>query len=165
MARSAGAEGKSSEVEATTLNFGTKTAWEELATAKRQASNRAASANGTYGKLLTKMVKEQHMDRTAVAMALKLAAIEDDSDLHVTVHHLLDGLAKLGVLQRAMVSDELELFDEHKVAPAVKRAKEAAKAGKGPKPDKKGGDKKANGADADMGNVRKFPDPSGIAAE
>lgn len=162
MARSAGGDGKSSEAEATTLHFATKTAWEELEQVKRQTSKRSKSANGTYGKTLTRLVKDEHMDRKAAGIVLALAEIEDDSDLHVTVHHVLDGMAKLGVLRRAMVSDALELFDEHKVGPAVRRAREAAGA---KKPDRKANGAAAPADGAAAMNGKPFPAPDGAASE
>lgn len=159
MARSAGADG-GSEAEATTLEFPSKRAWGDLAEAKRISAKRSSSANGTYSKALTKAVRDEHFDRTAAGIVFKLNEIEDDSDLHTTVHHLLDGMVKLGVLERAMIGDDYELFGEHKVGESVKRAKAAA--------GKKAPAKPGNGAEpakADATNVKPFPQPSGAAAE
>lgn len=119
------ATGEGGGTEATTLIFPKKSIWEELREAKRTASKRSKSANGTYSSTLTRLVDDEHMDRSAARMTLALDAIEDDEDLHVTVHHLFDGLKKLGVMKRAMVADEAELFDEHKISAAVKTAKAA----------------------------------------
>lgn len=101
------------EVAATTLIFPKKSAWEEAAKSKREAKKRAASANGTFSKVLSRLVDEQHMDRRAARIALALDAIEDDNDLHVTVHHLIDGMRKLGILDRANAQEEM--FSEHKI--------------------------------------------------
>lgn len=110
MARSTSGEGGT---EATTLIFPKKSSWEELQEAKRTAKKRAASANGTYSKTVTRLVEEDHADRRAVRIVLALDAIEDPSDLHVTVFHLIDGLKKLGILKRAMAQEEL--FEDHKI--------------------------------------------------
>ena len=159
MARSPTKDGGSSEVEATTLNFPKKTAWEELQAGKQQQRNRAGKANGTFSQLVTRLVKDEHMDRAAASIVLKLDAIEDDGDLHTTMHHLLDGCAKLGILKRAMISDALELFDDHKIGASVRKAKSAVKDKAADKDDAK-----AEGGPQGE-NVRKFPPPSGVAAE
>src|ERR1700722_5820620 len=104
MARSP-ATGEGSVAEATTLIFPKKSAWEEAAEAKRTAKKRSSSANGTWSKTLARLVEEQHRDRKAAAIVLKLDAIEDDSDLHVTVFHVIDGLKKLGILKRASAQE------------------------------------------------------------
>lgn len=127
MARSpAGGEG--SVTEATTLVFPKKSVWEELQEAKRTASKRSKSANGTYSSTLTRLVDDEHMDRRAARMVLAIGAIEDDSDLHTTVHHLIDGLKKLGILKRAMAQEEMfgeNQIDTGAVARGVKKAKGA----------------------------------------
>jgi hypothetical protein len=130
MARSP-ANGEGSVVEATTLMFPKKTAWEEAQEAKRTAKKRAASANGTFSKVIARLVDEEHMDRRAARIVLALDAIEDDSDLHVTVFHIIDGMKKLGILKRAMAQEEM--FDDNKIdtsaTDAVKgRKKRGAKA-------------------------------------
>jgi hypothetical protein len=91
MARSP-ATGEGSVTEATTLIFPKKSAWEEAQEAKRTAKKRASSANGTWSKTLTRLVEEEHMDRRAAQIVLKLDAIEDDIDLHTTIFHVIDGL-------------------------------------------------------------------------
>lgn len=122
MARSP-ANGEGSVTEATTLIFPKKTAWEELLEAKRQAKKRASSANGTYSKVVARLVEEEHMDRRAARILCSLDQIEDDADLHVTLHHLIDGLKKTGLMKRALAQEEM--FDEHKIDET------AAKGGKG----------------------------------
>lgn len=133
MARSPAAGGGSSVTEATTLIFPKKSAWEEAQTAKRTSTARSKSANGTWSKTLTRLVEEDHMDRRAARIVLALDAIQDDSDLHVTVFHLIDGLKKLGVLRRAMAQEEM--FDDHKIDDAALKAAAAggAKNAKGKK--------------------------------
>lgn len=136
MARSP-ANGEGSEAEATTLVFAKKSTWEELLEAKRTASKRSKSANGTYSTTLTRLVDDGHMDRRAARMVLALDAIEDDSDLHVTIHHMFDGLKKLGILKRAMAQEEL--FSDHQIDPGSiaasvkgkKKPQGAAKVGDG----------------------------------
>lgn len=133
MAKSANGEG-SSVTEATTLIFPKKSAWDELAEAKRTAKKRASSANGTFSNVLTRLIEEQHMDRRAAKMVLALDAIEDESDLHVTVFHLVDGLKKMGILKRAMAHEDL--FDDQKIddkaltKAAASGAKDAKAAGR-----------------------------------
>ncbi len=113
--------------EATTLIFPKKSAWEEMAEAKRQAKKRSSSANGTFSKTVARLVEEEHMDRRAARIVLALDAIEDEEDLHVTVFHIIDGMKKLGILKRAMAQEEM--FDDNKIdtaalaSAAVKRAK------------------------------------------
>ena len=128
MAKSTDGEG-SSVTEATTLVFPKKTNWEELSGAKRQAKTRAASANGTFSKVLARLVEECHMDRRAARIVLALDAIEDDDDLHVTLFHMVDGLKKLGVLKRAQAQEEM--FAENKIdTDAVENVKEPKKRGR-----------------------------------
>ena len=129
MARSP-ANGDGSVTEATTLIFPKKSAYDELLEAKRQAKKRASSANGTYSKLVTRLVEEEHMDRRAARILCALDQIEDDTDLHVTVHHLIDGLKKTGIMKRALAQEEM--FGEHKIDDEV-----SAKGGKGGKGRKK----------------------------
>lgn len=125
------ATGEGGGTEATTLIFPKKSVWEELAEAKRTASKRSKSANGTYSSTLTRLVDDEHMDRRAARMVLAIDAIEDDSDLHITIFHLIDGLKKLGVLKRAMAQEDM--FDDRKIdtaavaAASVKAAKGASK--------------------------------------
>jgi hypothetical protein len=133
-----------SDVEQTTLIFPKKTAWEECRDAKAQAKKRSSSANGTFSKVLARLIEEEHMDRRAAKIVLQIDAIEDDADLHITVHHVLDGLKKLGVMKRAMAQEEL--FDEHKVPDADAGAPANGK--------KTSGRKKADAkADTGPGNV------------
>lgn len=129
MAKSSTGEG-SSVTEATTLIFPKKSNWEELAGAKRQAKQRASSANGTYSKTLARLVEEAHMDRRAARIVLALDAIEDEDDLHVTMFHIVDGIKKLGILKRAMAQEEM--FSEHKIddAALTRAAAEGAKSSK-----------------------------------
>jgi hypothetical protein len=112
MARSP-AKGGPSVTEATTLIFPKKSAWDEAAEAKRQAKKRSSSANGTFSKVVARLVEEEHADRRALRIVLALDAIEDPADLHVTIFHLIDGLKKLGILKRAMAQEEL--FDANKI--------------------------------------------------
>lgn len=121
MARSP-ANGEGSVTEATTLIFPKKTAWDEACEAKRTAKKRSGSANGVFSKTMARLVEEEHMDRRAARIVVALDMIEDDDDLHTTVHHLIDGLKKRGILKRAMAQEEM--FDEHKIdAKAVNGAK------------------------------------------
>lgn len=162
MARSTGEGGGT---EATTLIFPKKSDWDSLAEAKRTASKRSKSANGTYGKELTRLVEQCNMDRRAAKLVLSLDAIEDDGDLHVTVFHLIDGLKKLGVLKRAMAQEEM--FDEHKIDTAAL----AAAGTKGAKGGAAKGGKKGQGATGDDvsnamgGNVTKIGDAARKVAE
>lgn len=113
MARSPAKGGGGSVTEATTLIFPKKGDWEAAQEAKRTAKKRATSANGTWSKELARLVEDCHMDRRAARIVLAIDAIEDDSDLHVTVHHVIDGLKKLGILKRAMAQEEM--FTEHQI--------------------------------------------------
>ncbi len=114
MAKSTGDGGGT---EATTLIFPKKSDWDALAEAKRTASKRAKSANGTYGKELTRLVEQCNMDRRAARIVLQLDAIEDEEDLHVTVFHLIDGMKKLNILKRAMATEDF--FDDRKIDTAA----------------------------------------------
>ena len=127
--------------EQTTLIFPKKSHWEELQTAKRTAKQRATSANGTFSKVVTRLVDEGHMDRRAARMVLALDAIEDDGDLHVTVFHLIDGLKKLGIMKRAMAQEEM--FGSE--TDTVRMASDAVKAARADKGKKKGDDAPAGG--------------------
>lgn len=138
MAKATGEGGGGNE--ATTLIFPKKSTWEEAREAKRTASKRSKSANGTWSTTLSRLVDDDHMDRRAARMVLALDAIEDDADLHVTLHHLMDGVKKLGILKRAMAQEEL--FDADKIDTKA-LATAGAKAAKGPK--------KPKGADAAAG--------------
>lgn len=142
MAKTTGEGGGDS---ATTLIFPTGDAWNEMLRSKQSAKTKASSANGTYSKVLTRLVKDQHMDRKAAGIIATLDAIEDPEDLHVTVHHLIDGLKKTGLLERAMAVPDL--FDNpdadavEKVAAAGAKAARAKQNGDGKKkPDGKGAD-------------------------
>ena len=153
MARSP-AKGEGSKIEATTLIFPKKSAWEEAAEAKAQAKKRSSSANGTFSKVLARLVEEEHMDRKAAAIVLKLNAIEDPDDLHVVVFHVIDGLKKLGILKRAMAQEEM--FDEHRIDEgAIEGTPGPKRRGRPP-----GGGKKGAAADAepDMTNVTHIGD-------
>jgi len=131
MARSP-ANGEGSQPEATTLIFPKKGAWEDLAEAKAAAKKKATSANGTYSKVVARLVEEEHMDRRAARIVLALYMIEEDEDLHVTMFHLMDGIKKLGLLKRAMAPEDL--FDDRKIDASVADAvKEPAKRGRGKK--------------------------------
>jgi hypothetical protein len=128
MARSP-ATGDGSVPEATTPIFPKKSAWEEAATAKRQAKKRASSANGSYSKVVARLVEEEHCDRRALRIVLALDAIEDDADLHVTLFHVMDGVKKLGLLKRAQAQEEM--FAENKIdADALDAVKESKKRGR-----------------------------------
>lgn len=130
MARSPANSDGSSEAEATTLIFPKKTAWEELVDAQRKAKTRASSANGTFSKVKSRLVEEEHMDRTAAGIVIKLDSL-DDEDLHVTLFHLFDGIKKLSLLKRAMAQEDLfeNLFES--LSATVKDAK--ASSGRGRK--------------------------------
>lgn len=136
MARSVPAGGGSSVTEATTLIFPKKSIWEDLAKTKRETKKRQQSQAGIYGAAVKDAVEKEHVDRKALAIVLKLEAM-DDEDLHVTMFHMIDGLKKLGVLTRAMAQEEM--FDEHTpdagALDGVKppKAKKTAKAPKGGK--------------------------------
>jgi hypothetical protein len=111
MARSVPKGGGSSVTEATTLVFPKKSIWEDLAKTKRETKKRSQSQSGIYGAAVKDAVEKEHVDRKALAIVLKLEAM-DDEDLHVTVFHIIDGLKKLGILTRAMAQEEM--FEEHK---------------------------------------------------
>ena len=163
MAKSTTGEG-SSVTEATTLIFPKKTAWEELAEAKRTAKKRSSSANGTFSKVVSRLVEDEHMDRRAARLVLALDAIEDDDDLHTTMFHLVDGLKKLGILKRAMAQEEL--FDEHKIDDkALTRAAAAgAKEAKGGRRKKGvGGDELPEGVTRIGDAARKVTEAAGAA--
>jgi hypothetical protein len=145
MARSVPSGGGSSVTEATTLIFPKKSVWEDLAKTKRETKKRAQSQSGIYGAAVKEAVEKEHVDRKALAIVLKLDAM-DDEDLHVTMFHLIDGLKKLGILTRAMAQEEM--FDEHRTddgalddgpsAPKGKKSEAKAKAkpnGRGKKGD------------------------------
>jgi hypothetical protein len=151
MAKSGGA------TEATTLIFPKQSDWKEIAEAKRTAKKRAQSANGTYSSALADKVENAHMDRRAARIVLALDAIEDDEDLHVTVHHIIDGMKKLGILKRAMAQEEM--FDEHKIDDeALTRA--ATKGARNAKAGPKGG-----GGGSKKGNVVSIGDAARQVAE
>jgi hypothetical protein len=145
MARSVPAGGGSSVTEATTLIFPKKSIWEDLAKTKRETKKRQQSQAGIYGAAVKDAVEKEHVDRKALAIVLKLEAMDDD-DLHVCVFHMIDGMKKLGILTRAMAQEEM--FDDHKVdasaldgvkPPKAKAARGRPKAnGKAPRAGKKG---------------------------
>ena len=134
-----------------TLIFPKKSAWEEAAEAKKQAKKRASSANGSFSKTMSRLVEEDHMDRKAASIVLKLDAIEDPDDLHVVVHHVIDGLKKLGVLKRALAQEEL--FDEHKIDEGAVEGAAPKRRGRPP-----GGGKKGVAIEPDMTNVTHIGD-------
>ena len=159
MARSP-ADGAGSKIAATTLIFPKKSEWTEAAEAKALAKKRSSLANGAFSKVLARLVEECHMDRKAAAIVLKLKAIEDNDDLHVTVHHMIDGLKKLGILDRAMAQEEM--FDEHQIdggalddAQAALEAKPTTTKRRGRPP---GGSKKPQPVDYDTTNVTHIGD-------
>jgi len=94
------------ETEATTLIYPKKSAWDELVSAKETAKKRAASANGVFSKVMTRLVEEEHMDRRAARIVAALNAIEDPEDLHVTFHHLMHGIKALKLDERAMAAPD-----------------------------------------------------------
>jgi hypothetical protein len=161
MARSP-ATGDGSHTEATTLIFPKKSAWDELIEAKVTAKSRAGKANGVFSKTVSRLVEEEHMDRRAARIIVALDLIEDDSDLHVTVHHVIDGMKKRGILKRAMAQEEM--FDEHKIDDEFDSGAEgdAPKAGKrrGRPP---GSGKKAS--EPDMTNVTSIGEAARSVAE
>lgn len=159
MARSPAGGGEGSVTEATTLIFPKKSTWEELQEAKRTSSKRSKSANGTYSTTLTRLVDDGHMDRRATRIVLAIDAIEDDSDLHVTVHHVIDGLKKLGILKRAMAQEEM--FAEHQIDTATL----AAAGAKGTKKQREAAAKAAAAAPASGGNVTQIGDAARKVAE
>lgn len=140
MAKSTGDGG--GDTEATTLIFPTKKSWEEAREAKATAKKRAASANGVFSKTLTRLVDEGHMDRRAARMVLALDAIEDDEDLHVTVYHLIDGMKKLGILERAMAAPDM--FDNPDAGALEQVAAAGAKKAKKNRKNKGGEDDQTN---------------------
>src|SRR6202453_5149383 len=109
MARSVPSGGGSSVTEATTLIFPKKSIWEDLAKTKRETKKRSQSQSGIYGAAVKEAVEKNHVDRKALAIVLKLEAMEDD-DLHVTMFHLIDGIKKLGLIKRAMATEDM--FDD-----------------------------------------------------
>jgi hypothetical protein len=137
MARSP-ANGAGSVAEATTLIFPKQSVWQDLAKTKRETKKRAASHTGIYGAAVKNAVEKDHIDRKALSIVLKLEAMEDD-DLHVTVHHMIDGMKKLGVLKRAMAQEEM--FDDHKIDADALETAAGKKAGKGAAGSRKGGTK------------------------
>ncbi len=160
MAKSTGEGGGGTE--ATTLIFPKKSAWEEAQEAKRTAKKRSSSANGTWSKTLTRLVEEEHMDWRAAQIVLKIDAIEDDADLHVTVFHVIDGLKKLGILKRAMAQEEM--FDDHKIDDKALAASAAAgaKAAKTPRRKKGiGGDELPDGITRIGDAARKVAEAAG----
>ncbi len=137
MARSPAKGGTGSVTEATTLIFPKQSVWQDLAKTKRETKKRAASHTGIYGSAVKNAVEKDHVDRKALGIVLKLDEMEDD-DLHVTVHHMIDGMKKLGILKRAMAQEEM--FDEHKVdGDALEEVAAARKGGRGKKGPKGGG--------------------------
>ena len=115
--------------EATTLIFPKKSNWEEYIAEKRKAKTRAKSANGALAKVIDRLVENDNFDRRAARMVAALDAIEDDEDLHVTFHHLMDGIAKLGIDKRAMAAPDF--FTAPTAQTAAAGAKNAKGKGKG----------------------------------
>lgn len=145
------ATGEGGGTEATTLIFPTKKSWEEVREAKVTAKKRSSSANGAFSRVFARLVEEQHMDRRAARIVLALDAIEDDEDLHVAVFHLIDGMKKLGILERAMAAPDM--FDNPDGAALEQVAAAGAKGAKSRR--KKNG--AAAGADDDT-NVHHIGD-------
>ena len=101
---------------------------------------------------MSRLVEEDHMDQKAASIVFKLDAIEDPDDLHVVVHHVIDGLKKLGILKRALAQEEL--FDEHKIDEgAVEGTPGPKRRGRPP-----GGGKKGVAIEPDMTNVTHIGD-------
>lgn len=169
MARSP-AVGSGSVAEATTLIFPKKSVWEDLAKTKRETKKRAASHTGIYGSAVKNAVEKDHVDRKALSIVLKLNELEDE-DLHVVMFHMIDGIKKLGLMQRAMAQEEM--FDDHKLDPdgldGVTRPKKAAAGGKDKKKPKAGGKgPKADGASSGRrahGNVVQIGEAARSVAE
>lgn len=126
MARSP-ANGDGSHIEQTTLIYPKKGAWDSLVETKVATRKKAQSANGTFSKELARLVEEEHMDRRAARILLQLELIEDDEDLHVTLHHLFDGIKKRGILKRAMAPEDL--FDKKEIDTSVMDATSGRKGG------------------------------------
>jgi hypothetical protein len=143
--------------EATTLIFPKKSAYEDLVAAREQQRKRAQSASGAYSKIVTRLVTDEHMDRRAARLLCALFFIEEDEDLHVTFHHLMDGIEKLGIAKRAMVAPD---FFTAPTAKSAAAGAKAAKEGKG-----KNGGGKGKGADADMSNVTQIGDAARKVSE
>jgi len=137
------------ETEATTLIFPKKSAWDELIASKAQAKKRAQSANGAFSKVMGRLVEEEHMDRRAARLVAALAAIEDPEDLHVTFHHMMDGIKKLKLDERAMAAPD---FFDPPTAQTAAKGVQAAKGGR----KKRGG--KDDKTEADMTNVAHIGD-------
>lgn len=154
MARSS-KNGESSVTEATTLIFPKKSAWEEAAEAKRTAKKRASSANGTFSKVMSRLVEEEGMDRRAARIVLALDAIEDDIDLHTSIFHVIDGLKKLGILKRAQAQEEM--FDANKIDTAAVESIDP--------PKKRGRPRKGIGGDELPDNVTSIGDAARKVSE
>lgn len=123
------------DTEATTLIFPKKSAWEELILAKATAKKKASSANGTFSKVVGRLVEEEHMDRRAARLVAALDAIEDPEDLHVTFFHLMDGIEKLKLHERAMAAPDFfsagRAASPQSAAAGAKAAKQRGKKGEG----------------------------------
>lgn len=111
MARSP-AKGSASVTEATTLIFPAKSTWEDLAKTKRETTKRAQSQTGMFGQAVKDAVEKKHIDRKALSIILNLDKLDDET-LHVTVFHMIDGMKKLGILERAMAQEEM--FETDKI--------------------------------------------------
>ena len=111
MARSP-AKGSGSVTEATTLNFPKKTLLQDLAKTKRETTKRARSQTGIFGQAVKDAVETGHVDRKALAIALKLDSLDDET-LHVTVFHMIEYMKGLGIMERAMAQEEM--FDADKI--------------------------------------------------
>lgn len=150
MARSP-AKGQASVTEATTLIFPTKSTWEELAKTKRETSKRARSQTGMFGQEVKAAVETKHVDRKALGIVLKLESMDDET-LHVVVFHMIDGMKKLGILERAMAQEEMFESDriDAKALDGVKAPKKAASGKKNGKPAGNGGRKPRGISGADL---------------
>lgn len=111
MARSP-ANGEGSVTEQTTLIFPKKSALESLLETKRQSKKRSQSAAGSYSKAQTEAVEHEHVSRFAFRHAAAFADL-DDEKLHVEMFHFIDYVKKLGVMKRAMSTEDM--FEDRKI--------------------------------------------------
>lgn len=98
-------------IEATTLIFPKDKTLTDLAKLKRSTKQRTQSISGEYGNAVGQAVEKDHLDRKALAIALKLDGMDDD-DLHVTLMHVIHYCKALGVLKRGMAQEEMFSPDE-----------------------------------------------------
>lgn len=152
MARSP-AKGTTSVTEATTLIFPKKSLLEELAKTKRETSKRARSQTGLFGQEVKAAVETGHVDRKALAIALKLESLDDET-LHVTVFHMIEYCKALGILKRAMAQEEM--FAENKTDAAALD---------GVKAPRKVAGKKNGGGNGGKGNGRRGRKPRGVSGD